>query len=129
MAQCLGVPLEAITAWSSVSGPYLTTPPQLYGAREAKAKSTVELAATAVFGAVLPPWFHAYSAHGPVAGVLAQQSRFAKMLIIGRNKGTPVVGNALGSVALECVENAHCPVLLVRNHRSPHLTKFVYSSL
>jgi nucleotide-binding universal stress UspA family protein len=55
-----------------------------------------------------------HEVEGRPAGVLVEQSRGADMLVIGHRGRGGVASAVLGSVGLQCVLHAQCPVTVVR---------------
>lgn len=61
---------------------------------------------------------HAFVSEGPASAVLLERSADADLLVVG-SRGRGAVHTALlGSVALHCVTNATCPVVVVHPSRS-----------
>ncbi|QWT24510.1 universal stress protein [Subtercola sp. PAMC28395] len=114
LARTLGVPLEAIAVWQAPKMGGLALGAQSRALAEHEAKHRVDVSASAVFGTSRPVWFHGYSAEGPTASVLIQQSRRASMLVVGSHVAGQGTTHSLGSVASTCAEYAYCPVLVVR---------------
>ena len=54
--------------------------------------------------------------HAPPAQALVQASERADVLVVGHRGRGGFAGLLLGSVAEQCVRQAHCPVLVVRPH-------------
>jgi len=55
-----------------------------------------------------------HAVHAPPAQALIQASERADILVVGHRGRGGVAGLLLGSVAEQCVRQAHCPVLVVR---------------
>ena len=53
-------------------------------------------------------------AAGPAAGVLIDQSAEVDVLVLGHRGRGGFASMLLGSVGLQCVQHAHCPVIVVR---------------
>ena len=66
-----------------------------------------------------PPKVDVTTVGGPAAKALVNASRDADVLVVG-HRGRGAFGNTpLGSVALQCVMHAHCPVIVVRPTTAP----------
>jgi nucleotide-binding universal stress UspA family protein len=69
---------------------------------------------TDVFGTTTPPNVYARVTYGHPAAVLADASRTADLLVVGNRGHGAFTGMMTGSVSMHCVNNAHCPVVVVR---------------
>jgi nucleotide-binding universal stress UspA family protein len=58
---------------------------------------------------------------GPAAHVLVEEAKEAAMLVVGSRGHGGVAGLLLGSVSLQCVRDAACPVVVVRRPGEPAL--------
>jgi nucleotide-binding universal stress UspA family protein len=61
-----------------------------------------------------PPVVRVLADWGPAGPVLVRQSRQARLLVVGSRSRSQLTGMVLGSVALNCVVHASCPVMVVR---------------
>ena len=78
---------------------------------EAQTRRMVEEALAG--GAVAPP-VEIVVAAGPAAGVLIDKSGEVDVLVLGHRGRGGFASMLLGSVGLQCVLHAHCPVIVVR---------------
>jgi nucleotide-binding universal stress UspA family protein len=78
---------------------------------EAQARRMVE---EALAGDALPPPVEIVIAAGPAAGVLIDKSGEVDVLVVGHRGRGGFASMLLGSVGLQCVLHAHCPVIVVR---------------
>jgi nucleotide-binding universal stress UspA family protein len=83
---------------------------------EAQTRRMVEeaLAGDAVTSAVEIPAVEIVVAAGPAPGVLIDKSREVDVLVLGHRGRGGFASMLLGSVSLQCVLHAHCPVIVVR---------------
>jgi nucleotide-binding universal stress UspA family protein len=68
----------------------------------------------AVFGPATPPSVQAKVTYGHPAVVLVEESKNADLLVVGNRGHGAFTGMLSGSVSIHCVNNAHCPVVVVR---------------
>jgi nucleotide-binding universal stress UspA family protein len=78
---------------------------------EAQTRRMVE---EALAGDDLPPPVEVVVAAGPAAGVLIDKSGEVDVLVLGHRGRGGFASMLLGSVSLQCVLHAHCPVIVVR---------------
>jgi nucleotide-binding universal stress UspA family protein len=117
-AAATGASIDAVMSWHSPTAAGVVPqgiPPQKItdevrpGLLEALDKSLV-----AVFGAATPPSVQARVAYGHPAMVLVDESRHADLLVVGYRGHGAFAGMLTGSVSMHCVNNAQCPVVVVR---------------
>jgi nucleotide-binding universal stress UspA family protein len=77
-------------------------------------QDALDKAVTEVFGTTAPPTVHAKIAYGHPAVVLLEESRNGDLLVVGSRGHGAFIGMMTGSVSMHCVNNAHCPVVVVR---------------
>ena len=117
LAQALDAPLEAIACWQDPSV-YATS----YGyipeldpeAFRADSQRMLEDTLEEVFGQNRPANLSTRLLHGRPAELLVEESKNARMLVVGRRGVGGVLGMILGSVSSALVSHAHCPVVIVR---------------
>lgn len=118
-AGLLGLPLVVINCWSR---------PRLYTAMkvpdgdfpfqsqlEQTASRLVEEDVERAFGAHPPSGLQTAIRYGHAAYALIEESRGARLLVLGRMGGSGFPVLRLGSVSSACAAHAHCPVLVVNN--------------
>ncbi|GGC89123.1 universal stress protein [Tersicoccus solisilvae] len=115
LARKFDAPVEAITAW--VYPPLVSYRPVAGWSPEGDARDIQATAIDQAFGVDVPRDFTAQVLHGPAAGVLIEESRRARMLVLGSRGHGGFAGMLLGSVSSACAEHAHCPVLIMHNRR------------
>jgi nucleotide-binding universal stress UspA family protein len=81
------------------------------GAVEAETRRMVE---DALAGEAVPSAVEIVVAAGPAAGVLIDGSSEVDVLVLGHRGRGGFASMLLGSVGLQCVLHAHCPVIVVR---------------
>jgi len=115
LAPTLGAAITAVTAWhfESIVVPYAIDDWD----PEADAQQTLADAVVEAFGGQMPENFTAICQRGQPAQVLLEQSKTARMLIVGSRGHGGFAGMLLGSVSSACAEHASCPVLVV--HSAP----------
>jgi nucleotide-binding universal stress UspA family protein len=77
-------------------------------------RDALDKAVTDVFGTTTPPSVQAKIAYGHPAVVLLKESENADLLVVGNRGHGAFAGMLTGSVSIHCVNNAHCPVVVVR---------------
>jgi nucleotide-binding universal stress UspA family protein len=60
------------------------------------------------------PEVHVVAEWGPAAPVLVRRAEGAELLVVGSRSRSRLTGMILGSVALDCVVHASCPVMVMR---------------
>ncbi|MGA7206204.1 MAG: universal stress protein [Specibacter sp.] len=118
-AGVMGLPLDAINCWSrselyfAAEIPLGDFPAQ--GELEDTATRLVEETIERAFGQDRPRGLRTAIRYGHTAQVLIEESRSARLLVVGRRGGAGFPGLRLGSVSAACVSHAHCPVLVVND--------------
>jgi nucleotide-binding universal stress UspA family protein len=75
---------------------------------------TRRMAEEALAGDAVGPPIEIVVAAGPAAGVLIDKSGEVDVLVLGHRGRGGFASMLLGSVSLQCVLHAHCPVIVVR---------------
>jgi len=116
-ALCHHTVLHVLRAWSVRSVP---RPPDCPAGAvptleeyEKQAQRRTEELVAAELGENLPYPVQVHVVHAPPAQALIQASERADVLVVGHG-GRGLADLLLGSVAEQCVRQAHCPVLVVR---------------
>lgn len=117
MAPALGVPIEVITC-VGMSDYYLSSRLEHELTRfsselEDTARRLVDESLQRAFGGSPPAGLKVTVKFGEPAKVLVEESRHARLLVVGRHGAGGFLGQAIGSVSRACAAHAHCPVLLV----------------
>jgi nucleotide-binding universal stress UspA family protein len=119
-ASCHGWVLHVLRAWSVRTVP---RPPECppgavptLSEYEDEAQRRTEAFVRTRLGDAPPFRVEVHMVHAPPAQALVQASERANMLVIGHRGRGGFAGLLLGSVANDCVRQAHCPVLVVRPH-------------
>jgi len=118
-AGALGLPLDAVNCWSrselyfAAEIPVGGFPEQ--GTLEDAATRVVEESILRAFGTDRPRGLRTAIRYGHTAQVLIEESRTARLLVLGRRGGRGFPGLRIGSVSAACVAHAHCPVLVVND--------------
>ncbi|GAB1691304.1 universal stress protein [Krasilnikovia sp. M28-CT-15] len=100
-------------------GPGQNPESQDYGTARHAAARMVEHAVTVARRATPAPRVQGLVVDGPPARVLLQQSRTAQLLILGEDDLATVPHLTVGSVLLQTVSRARCPVAVARGVRPP----------
>ncbi|MFI7742469.1 universal stress protein [Kocuria rhizosphaericola] len=117
LAQALDAPLEAISCWHDpilYAATNRTIPELKPEAFRADSQRMLENTLEEVFGQDRPVQLSTRLLHGRPAELLVEESKNARMLVLGRRGVGGVLGMVLGSVSSALVAHAHCPVLIVR---------------
>lgn len=110
-ATAQGAPVEALIAWDVSAG---------YGMRvlfdedelEGHAQAALLQTTTDVLGD--EPRVSQTVERGHAGDVLVAASQRASLLVVGAHSHRKVAQWLLGSISLQCVQHAHCPVVVVR---------------
>lgn len=113
LAAELGASVDAIAAWEA------PTKPSSYqalgiGSFAEGAQQVLDRALADAFGGNVPDFVSARVEHGPAAAVLSEASRGARYLVVGRRGHGGLMGILLGSVSAASINQAHCPVIVVK---------------
>ena len=113
LSQALGAPLQAVMCWDSpyLYDSYSTIDPARFAA---EAEELFAATLTDVFGEHLPDNLTPQLIRGKTAEQLIEESKTARLLVVGRRGTGGVLGSILGSVSSALVSHAHCSVLVVR---------------
>ena len=117
-ASATGATINAVLSWHypAVAGvaPPGAAPRPLTDEIRATMQAALDKALTEVFGTPTPPNVHAKIAYGHPAVVLVDESQDADLLVVGNRGHGAFAGMLTGSVSIHCVNNARCPVVVVR---------------
>ena len=83
------------------------------------AEQAVERGRQLASSLLLDGTFTAEVRHGPPAGVLADESQRAALLVVGQRRQDRPVSSAVGSVSVVLAAHARCPVVVVRGGAGP----------
>lgn len=126
-AQATGGSLTAVLAWHFPSAaevpptdapPADVTPADVKSEAEQAKADLIDQAITAVLGAEPPVRIERKAVYGHPAQVLIEESADADLLVVGNRGYGGFTGMMLGSVSTHCVTHAHCPVTVVRGHKT-----------
>ncbi|MDQ0276061.1 nucleotide-binding universal stress UspA family protein [Arthrobacter silviterrae] len=113
LAELLGAAVEAVAAWEPPAKPS-SYQARGIGSFEEGARRVLDQALADAFGPVLPQALSARTERGGAAAVLADASRGARYLVVGRRGHGGIMGTLLGSVSAQSINQADCPVIVVR---------------
>lgn len=117
LAQAFDAPLVAIACWqdpAAYGASYGYVPDLDPEAFRARSRRMLEGTLEEVFGRHRPAHLSTRSLHGRPADLLVEESRNARLLVVGRRGVGGVLGMIMGSVSSALVSHARCPVLVVR---------------
>lgn len=117
LARALDAPLEAIACWqdpAAYGASYGYVPDLDPEAFRAESRRMLGTTLEEVFGRHRPANLSTRLLHGRPAELLVEESRSARLLVVGRRGVGGVLGMIMGSVSSALVSHAHCPVLVVR---------------
>jgi nucleotide-binding universal stress UspA family protein len=118
-----GEPIRLVHAWgfpaaTTVSGPTGSAYAKLLRAAEDGARGVIEGALAAVAGETDGLELDSVALEGAPARALVEESAGATLLVVGSRGHGALVGSLLGSVGLQVVQHACCPVAVVHTGRS-----------
>jgi nucleotide-binding universal stress UspA family protein len=112
LAEAMNAPLRVVIAWEfpdfGVAYPGDDWEPDV------RAAAVLSAAITQAFGDDLPPRLRKDVLEGQAASILIEESRHARMLVVGARGAGGFARLLLGSVSEACARHAACPVLVVR---------------
>lgn len=109
LAEVLDCSLDVVNVWSNS---VTTSPIPLTWSPSESARAVATDAMMHAFGAPERDNTRVLIGEGSPSRVLIEHSRDARMLVLGRRGHGGITGLLLGSVALQCVRHASCPVLI-----------------
>ncbi len=115
-AKRTGASVDAVTAWRYPSG-YGWAPVAEGIDFEGEAKGVLTEALGEVSGLYPEVPVRPVVAEGHAAEVLLRTAKGADLLVIGSRGHSGLASALVGSVSLNCVLHAHCPVLVLRDGR------------
>jgi nucleotide-binding universal stress UspA family protein len=77
-------------------------------------QAALDRALTEVYGTAAPAKVHTTIAYGHPAEMLIDASKDADLLVVGNRGQGAFTGMSTGSVSMHCVNQADCPVVVVR---------------
>lgn len=116
LAISLNCSLEAITTWDYTYGydpGYTKWSPDAGVYPQGEAEKTLTAAIARAFPHSPPLPIDTRVIRGPAAGVLIDESKHARMLVLGSRGHGGFMGLLLGSVSAACSAHAECPVLII----------------
>jgi len=114
-AKLTGGSVDAVTVWRFPSTYGWAPSPDGMPDLEAAAKSTLIAALAEVSGLEPGVPVRPVVTEGDAAGVLLHAARGADLLVVGSRGHGGFASALLGSVSMQCVLHAHCPVLVFRD--------------
>jgi nucleotide-binding universal stress UspA family protein len=116
-SELTGIDLEVITTWEwpSSYGFGLAIPEGWDPSQDAQ--KVVDQALEPILQAHPGVKIRSTIIEGHPAPALVEASKGADLLVVGSRGHGEFAGMLLGSVSEHCVTNAHCPVLVLRDHR------------
>ena len=115
-AKLTGASVDAVTTWRYPAG-YGWTPVASELDFEGDAKRALTEALGEVSGLDPEVPVRPLVAEGNAAEVLLRTAKGADLLVIGSRGHSGLASAVIGSVSLNCVLHAHCPVLVLRDGR------------
>lgn len=117
-ATATGATTDAVLSWHypaavGVAPPGIASKPVHDDVRTSML-AVMEKVLTDVFGTTAPENVHTKITYGHPAVVLVDESQNADLLVVGNRGQGAFAGMLTGSVSIHCVNNAHCPVVVVR---------------
>jgi nucleotide-binding universal stress UspA family protein len=116
-ATATGATIDAVLSWhypAAVGVAAGVAPKPVHDDVRASMLAVMEKALTEVFGTTAPDNVHTKITYGHPAVVLVDESQNADLLVVGNRGQGAFAGMLTGSVSIHCVNNAHCPVVVVR---------------
>jgi nucleotide-binding universal stress UspA family protein len=117
-ATATGATIDAVLSWhypvAAGVAPAGSAPKPISDEVRASMQAALDKALTDVFGTAAPEQVHAKIAYGHPAVVLVEESHNADLLVVGNRGHGAFTGMLTGSVSMHCVNNAQCPVVVVR---------------
>lgn len=113
-AKLTGASVDAVTAWRYPTG-YGWTPVASELDFESEAKRALTEALGEVSGQDPEVPVQPQVAEGSAAEVLVRSAKGADLLVVGSRGHGGLASALIGSVSLNCVLHAHCPVLVLRD--------------
>ena len=115
-------PVRLVHAWgfpaaTTVSGPTGSAYAKLLRASEDAARSAIDGALAAVGGETDGLDLESVAVEGTPGRALVEESAGATLLVVGSRGHSALVGSLLGSVGLQVVQHARCPVAVVHTGR------------
>lgn len=114
-AKLTGVSVDAVTAWRYPAGYGLAALGEDAADFEDEAEKTLAGALADVSGLEPTVSIRPQVTEGLAATVLLRAASGADLLVMGSRGRGGFASTLLGSVSLNCVLHAHCPVLILRN--------------
>lgn len=113
LAAGLGGSVDAIAAWEAPTKPSSYQALGIGNFAEG-AQQVLDRALADAFGGIVPAIVSARIEHGSAAAILSEASRGARYLVVGRRGHGGLMGVVLGSVSAASINQAHCPVIVVK---------------